>query len=69
MCMFACGYNAQEEIPSIVDCPNPDHMTPHERRIGRVAGEEVAFSPDHYLYEHTPPCHTLTTPSVSVELI
>lgn len=39
----------QEEIPSIVDCPDPDHMTAHERRVGRIADEEAAFSQDHYL--------------------
>ena len=39
----------QEEIPSIVECPDPDHMTPHERRIGRIASEEAAFNEDHYL--------------------
>lgn len=42
----------QEEIPSIVDCPDPDHMTPRERRIGRIAHEEAAFSEDHYLLVH-----------------
>lgn len=40
---------AQEEIPNIVECPDPDHMTPHERRIGRIASEEAAFNEDHYL--------------------
>lgn len=39
----------QEEIPSIIDCPDPDHMSPHERRIARLAAEETAFNPDHYL--------------------
>lgn len=39
----------QEEIPSIVECPDPDHMTPHERRIGRIASEEASFSEEHYL--------------------
>lgn len=42
---------AQEEIPNIVDCPDPDHMTPHERRVARIAHEEVTFEncQDHYL--------------------
>lgn len=39
----------QEDVPNIVDCPDPDHMTPHERRIGRLASEEASFSENHYL--------------------
>ena len=39
----------QVEIPNIVDCPDPDHMTQHERRIARIAHEEASFSQDHYL--------------------
>ncbi|XP_064404821.1 protein SHQ1 homolog isoform X2 [Halichondria panicea] len=39
----------QEEIPSIIDCPDPDHMTSYERRLARIAQEEISFSPDHYL--------------------
>ena len=45
----------QEEIPNIVDCPDPDHMTPHERRVGRIAHEEASFDPEHYLYVATSP--------------
>ena len=40
----------QEEIPSIVDCPDPDHMTPHERRVARIAHEEASFDAEYYLY-------------------
>ena len=40
----------QEEIPSIVDCPDPDHMTSYERRMARLANEEASFDPEHYLY-------------------
>lgn len=39
----------QEEVPSIVDCSDPDHMTGHERRVARIAHEEASFDPDHYL--------------------
>jgi hypothetical protein len=39
----------QEEIPNIVDCPDPDHMSPHERRVARVTSEETAFNEGHYL--------------------
>lgn len=46
------GFFSQEEIPSIVDCPDPDHMTSHERRLGRIAHEEASFDPEHYLYAH-----------------
>ena len=40
---------SQEEVPSIVDCSDPDHMTGHERRVARIAHEEASFDPDHYL--------------------
>ena len=40
----------QEEIPSIVDCSDPDHMTPHERRVARIAHEEASFDAEYYLY-------------------
>ena len=40
----------QEEIPSIVDCPDPDHMTSYERRVARIAHEQARFDPEHYLY-------------------
>ena len=33
-----------------MDCPDPDHMTPHERRLGRIAHEEASSDPEHYLY-------------------
>lgn len=39
----------QQEIPDIVDCPDPDFMTPHERRVGRIASEEASFNQGHYL--------------------
>jgi protein SHQ1 len=39
----------QHELPALVDCPDPDHMTSHERRVARLAHEEASFSPDHYL--------------------
>ncbi len=52
--LVTCGvlhtHTLQEEIPSIVDCPQPDHMTAHERRLARIAHEETSFDPDHYLY-------------------
>ena len=38
-----CYIVLQEEVPSIVDCPDPDHMTPHERRVARIAHEEASF--------------------------
>lgn len=40
----------QEEILSIVDCSDPDHMTPHERRVARIAHEEASFDAEYYLY-------------------
>lgn len=42
----------KEELPALVDCPDPDHMTPHERRVARLAHEEASFDPDHYLWEN-----------------
>jgi len=44
-----CYIVLQEEVPSIVDCPDPDHMTPHERRVARIAHEEASFDAEYYL--------------------
>ena len=33
-----------------MDCPDPDHMTPHERRVARIAHEEASFDAEYYLY-------------------
>lgn len=46
----------QDEIPAIVDCPDPDHMRWHERRMARLAHEEASFDPEHYLWEHVDEC-------------
>lgn len=45
----------QEEIPSIVDCPDPDHMTSYERRVARITHEEASFDPQHYLCVNSVP--------------
>lgn len=50
-----CYTVLQEEVPSIVDCPDPDHMTPHERRVARIAHEEASFDAEYYLYVTPPP--------------
>ena len=50
-----CYIVLQEEVPSIVDCPDPDHMTPHERRVARIAHEEASFDAEYYLYVTPPP--------------
>ena len=36
-------------MPSIVDVPDPDHMTVHERRLARIACEQTGFNIEHYL--------------------
>ena len=33
-----------------MDCPDPDHMTSHERRVARIAHEEASFDAEYYLY-------------------
>ena len=33
-----------------MDCPDPDHMTPHERRVAGIAHEEASFDAEYYLY-------------------
>ena len=49
-----CYIVLQDEVPSIVDCPDPDHMTPHERRVARIAHEEASFDAEYYLYNILP---------------
>jgi len=49
-----CYIVLQEEVTSIVDCPDPDHMTPHERRVARIAHEEASFDAEYYLYNILP---------------
>lgn len=39
----------QDEIPSFIDIPDPDHMPLKERRIARIAYEQTSFDPNHYL--------------------
>jgi len=46
-----CYIVLQDEVPSIVDCPDPDHMIPHERRVARIAHEEASFDAEYYLYK------------------
>lgn len=43
------GCLPQHELPALVDCPDPDNMTSHERRVARLAHEEASFNPEHYL--------------------
>uniref|UniRef100_A0A1X7UK40 CS domain-containing protein n=1 Tax=Amphimedon queenslandica TaxID=400682 RepID=A0A1X7UK40_AMPQE len=39
----------QDEIPSIIDCPDPDNMNNEERRFARLSQEQLNFEPEHYL--------------------
>ena len=55
----SCYTVLQEEVPSIVDCPDPDHMTPHERRVARIAHEEASFDAEYYLYVTSTTCDSL----------
>ena len=50
---FTFFWILQEEIPSIIDVPDPDHMTQEERRLARIAHEKTSFDPNHYLLVHT----------------
>ena len=45
---FIFSWILQEEIPSIIDVPDPDHMTQEERRVARIAHEQTSFDPNHY---------------------
>ena len=46
-----CYIVLQEEVPNIMDCPDQEHMTPHEHRI---AHEEASFDAEYYLYSILP---------------
>lgn len=39
----------QDELKDIVEVVNPDEMTFNERRVARIAAEDVKFDEEHYL--------------------